>query len=74
MANLNLDPAEATILLTGFSVAHKMFRGNGNVYDAISKFVLAVNVHDKDTLPNLLVKLNQLAKDGLNEPTNMPSL
>lgn len=72
MANLNLDPSEVTILLTGFSVAHKMFRGNGNVYAAISKFALAINVHDQSTLPNLLLKLNQLAKESIkDEPTKL---
>lgn len=72
MANLNLDPSEVTILLTGFSVAHKMFRGNGNVYDAISKFALAISVYNQDTLPNLLMKLNQLAKESIkDEPTKL---
>lgn len=72
MANLNLDPSEVTILLTGFSVAHKMFRGNGNVYDAISKFALAISLYNQDTLPNLLMKLNRLAKESIkDEPTKL---
>lgn len=70
MANLNLDPAETTILLTGFSAAYKIFRGYGNVYDALSKFVMSIEVHrDSDSIGSLLLKLNQLSKDALNEPT-----
>ena len=66
MANLNLEPAEITILMTGFSVAHKMYRGGSvPVYDAISKFALAVNLHGQDKLMSLLTKMNSLLKDTL---------
>ena len=76
MANLNLDPDETRLLVTGFLVAHRMFRGGSiPTYYTLKKFVLAIEVSkNKDALENLLTKLNQLAKDGLNEPTNMPSL
>lgn len=79
MANLNLNLAETSVLVTGFSIAHKIIRGGGDelsgtVYDAINKFALSINIHDRGTTESLLLKLNQLVKDALNEPTNLPSL
>jgi len=66
MANLNLEPDEFTILITGFSVAHKMYRGGSvPVYDAISKFALAVNLHGQDKLASLLLKMGDVLKDTL---------